>query len=108
MRHRDDARPVSASCGNARIGDDVGKSVFRAVGAHASFIENNNRARGLDKIEEIREAREAVRIGGEEIDRDEVEAKVLGRQDDGYVGDPLDQSEQLWTRVDDQGARRLG
>jgi hypothetical protein len=64
MRHRDDARAVSASCGDARIGDDVGKSVCPAVGAHAPFIENNNGARRLDKIEEVREAREAVRIGG--------------------------------------------
>ena len=64
--------------------------------------------RRLDKIKEVREAREAVRIGGEEIDRDEVEAKVLGRQGDGYVGEPLDQSEQPWTRVEDQGAPRLG
>ena len=58
MWHRDDARAVSASCSDARIGDDVGKSVCLTVGARAPFIENNNGARRLDKIEEVREARE--------------------------------------------------
>jgi hypothetical protein len=108
MRHRDDARAVSASRGDARIGDDFGKGVCPVVGAQAPFIENNDGAWRLDKIEEVREARKAVRIGGEKIDRDEVEAELLDRQGDGRVGEPLDQSEQHWTRVEDQGAPRLG
>ena len=64
MRHRDDARAVSASRGDARIGDDVCKGVCPVVGAQAPFIENNDGARRLDKIEEVREAREAVRDRG--------------------------------------------
>ena len=47
-------------------------------------------------------------IGGEKIDRDKVEAELLDRQGDGRVGEPLDQSEQHWTRVEDHGAPRLG
>jgi hypothetical protein len=90
MRHRDDARAVSSSGGDARISDDVGKGVCPVIGARAPFIENNNGARRLDQIEEVREARQAIRIGGEEIDRDEVEAKVLYRQGDGCVSEPLD------------------
>jgi hypothetical protein len=51
MRHRDDVRAVSASCGDAQIGDDVGKGGCAVVGAHAPFIENNNGAWHLDKTQ---------------------------------------------------------
>ena len=89
MRHRDDPRPIGLRSRDDAIGEDRSEGGAGLVRFETPLIQDDKRARGLDEVEDIGKAGEAVGVWREEIDGDEIDAVFFKGLGERQFGEPV-------------------